>query len=708
MPAFKYINRELSSIEFNARVLHETSRKELPLMERLKFLTITASNFDEFFQVRVAAIKRAHQTSPHKADSSGLTPSALLKKISARCHQLTNQEYEILTNQILPLLAKEGIAYVSPEHYTVSQRAFAEKFFTNDVFPLLTPLRTDSNEFPHIGNLKLHGAYLLDKIPGIDEKQTPLSVKAKNNILALVQIPSSIPRVVWLPSEDGVKHFTVLDDIITLFANNLFPGFKIKESMLFKVTRDADFSVDESETANYIQAMADVLDKRQSSFAVRMVCNNSSQKILSILKEKLKLEKDDIYEVNGLLDPTTLVSLTQIEEAQKLLYPDWQHFYPAGLPEEGTYWDTFRQRDVLLNVPYESYEPVIKFIKDAAEDPRVLAIKMTLYRTGSDSPIIEALETAARNGKQVTVFVELKARFDEERNISWANRLEKAGAIVVYGIVNLKVHAKICLVVRKESDGLRRYVHLSTGNYNPKTAKLYQDLSLFTSNYEIATDATLFFNTISGYSTLQNMQHIYMAPVTLKSRLLEMIEREIKLSTKANPGLIVAKMNSLAHPEIINALYRASNAGVKIVLNVRGICMLIPGVKGMSENIKVVSIIDRYLEHSRIFYFQNGGAEELYLSSADWMDRNLDKRIELMFPVTDKNIFKAVKETLMLYFQDNTHSYTLLKDSTWKPNIPEKKELPVSVQDVLYRKYKKKNDTSKSSSKKQFEVRRKN
>lgn len=708
MAVYRYINRELSSIEFNARVLHEACRKELPLMERLKFLTITASNFDEFFQVRVAAIKRAQKASPHKTDLSGLTPGTLLKKISARCHQLTKLEYETLTNSIIPLLAKEGIIYVSPEHYTAAQKSFTENLFRREIFPLLTPLRTDKGEFSHIGNLKLHGAYLLDKIPGLVEQDTPLSVKAKSNILALVQIPSSIPRVVWLPAENGGKHFTVLDDIITLYANELFPGFKIKESMLFKVTRDADFSVDENETANFIQAMEEVLDKRQSSFAVRMMCNNSSSKILSILKEKLNLQNEDIYEVNGLLDPTTLTDLTQIEEASRLLYPDWQHFYPADLPVEGTYWDTLRQRDVLLNVPYESYEPVIKFLRDAAEDPTVLSIKMTLYRTGNDSPIIEALETAARNGKQVTVFVELKARFDEERNISWANRLEKAGAIVVYGIVNLKVHAKICLVVRKESDGLRRYVHLSTGNYNPKTAKLYQDLSLFTSQYELATDATLFFNTVSGYSALQTMQKLYMAPVTLKSRLLEMIEREIKLSTKEHPGLIIAKMNSLAHPEIINALYKASNAGVKIQLNVRGICMLVPGVKGMSENISVVSIIDRYLEHSRIFYFQNGGSEELYLSSADWMDRNLDKRIELMFPVTDKNIFKTVKETLLLYFQDNTHSYSLQKDSSWLPSTPEKKGQQVSVQDVLYRKYKKKNDSAKSQPKTEFIVRRKN
>src|SRR5574344_574192 len=707
MSDLKLINRELSWIEFNARVLHEACRKELPLMERLKFIAIVASNFDEFFQVRVASIKRAEMTTPHSLDSSGLTPAALLRKISTRCHQVTKLQYDTLTNDVLPALAKEGISYISATNYSQQQKSFTENLFKKEIFPLLTPLRTDAKEFPHIGNLKLHAAYLLEPIPGMHVKENALSVKAGSSILALVQIPSSIPRVVWLPGEANAKQFTVVDDIITLYGTELFPGYRIKESMLFKVARDADFSVNENAGQDFIHAMEEVLEKRQSSFAVRMVCNSSSSAILAILKQQLALKTEDVYEVNGLIDPATLLDVTTIEEAAHLSYPEWNNFYPSDLPEEGTYWDTFRQHDILLNVPYESYDPVIKFIQDAAEDPKVLAIKMTLYRTGSNSPIVEALETAAQNGKQVTVFVELKARFDEKRNISWANQLEKAGVIVVYGIVNLKVHAKICLVIRRESDGIRRYVHLSTGNYNPKTAKMYQDLSIFTSNNEIANDATLFFNIISGYSALQTMHHLFMAPVTLKSRLIEMIDREIQLSTPENPGLIVAKMNSLAQTEIIQKLYEASAAGVKIMLNVRGICMLIPNLKNISENITVVSIVDRYLEHSRIFYFQNGGSEEMYLSSADWMDRNLDRRIELMFPVIDKEVFKTVKETLLLYFQDNTHSHVLQSDGSWKANAPAKKELAVRVQEVLYKKYKKRNETRRSAPKLEFVVRRK-
>jgi polyphosphate kinase len=350
---------------------------------------------------------------------------------------------------------------------------------------------------------------------------------------------------------------------------------------------------------------------------------------------------------------------------------------------------------------------VVKFIQQASADEKVLAIKMTLYRTGSNSPIVRSLKEAAQNGKQVTVFVELKARFDEKRNISWAAELEKAGAIVVYGIVNLKVHAKICLIVRRESDGIKRYAHIGTGNYNPKTAKLYQDLSVFTSNHEIVNDATLFFNVISGYSALQSMHHLYMAPVNIKSKLLELIDREIQQSTRDNPGLIVAKMNSLCHPEIIEALYKASCAGVKIQLNVRGICTLVPGVKNLSENISVVSIVDRYLEHSRIFFFQNGGANEIYLSSADWMERNLDRRIELMFPVTDEKVAASVKEILMLYFEDNVKSHRLQSDGTWTQENPGKKEESVRVQEVLYKKYKKRDDLKKSAPHAEFTVRRK-
>ena len=423
--------------------------------------------------------------------------------------------------------------------------------------------------------------------------------------------------------------------------------------------------------------------------------------------EKLELAEDDIYPVDQIINPGDLMELRSADESGALSFESWEHFYPADLPEEEPYWDTLKLRDKILHVPYESYDPVVKFISDAADDDDVLAIKMTLYRTGRNSPIIDALERAAQRGKQVVVLVELKARFDEERNIAWANELEQAGVTVIYGLVNLKVHAKILMVIRRESDTIRRYVHLATGNYNTKTAKLYSDISLFTANPQIANDATLFFNLVTGYSTLQNMNCLSMAPVTIKSRLIAMINREIERSTSENPGLIIAKMNSLTHEEVISALYRASQAGVKVLLNIRGICMLVPGLEGLSENIRVVSIVDRYLEHSRIFYFQNGGTPELYCSSADWMNRNLDRRIELMFPILDKAAFEDVKSILDTYFADNTSAMELQANGSWTPVERGKKEEALRAQEVLYKKYKLLEEKKPKGEESRFEVRRK-
>ncbi len=710
MSKLKFFNRELSWIEFNARVLSESFRTDSPILERLRFLSIVESNFDEFFQVRVASIKRRIFNSSEKSqavDPSGLTDAIVLKKISEKTRKLVKLQNETLMNDIIPNLAKEGICYIKPNAYSQSQESYVSNLFTHEIFPLLTPLRTDTEIFPHIGSLCPTVAFLLEPMKGIKKLQNELSAKLNTTIVALVQIPSAISRIVWLPSSDGTKQFTLLDDVICLYGTKLFPGFNVLETMLFKIARDADFAVDEDAGSKFIQAMEEVLEKRKNSFAVRMTYNSTSQKLLDFLKLKLNLTNDDLYEANGILDPTSLGELFNIDDNEKYIFPKWQHFFPSALPEEGTYWNTFRQQDVLLHVPYESYEPVVNFIKQAANDEQVLAIKMTLYRTGSNSPIVNALKDAAQNGKQVTVFVELKARFDEKRNISWAAELEKAGAIVVYGIVNLKVHAKICLVVRRESDGIRRYAHIGTGNYNPKTAKLYQDLSIFTTNHELVSDATLFFNVISGYSALQTMHHLYMAPVTLKNRLLELIEREIQQSSKETPGHIVAKMNSLCHPQIIEALYRASNAGVKIDLNIRGICTLVPGVRNMSENIRVVSIVDRYLEHSRIFYFQNGGTDEIYLSSADWMERNLDKRIELMFPISDQKVFEKLKTILLMYFQDNSNSHLLQKDGSWKKLEPKKDENKFRVQEELYKIYKKSANIKNNMPHTEFTVRRK-
>lgn len=702
----RFFNRELSWLEFNDRILNLALRKDLPLLERLQYLSIVTSNFDEFFQVRVASVKRMLFENPDYVDSSGLNSRVLLSSISARSHQLIRSQQDCLLSDIIPDLAKKGIEYVSPESYTIPQIDYLSNVFNTEIFPLLTPLRTDSEVFPHIKNLSVYVAFLLEPIPGIKNSLPEFIGKSDLKNIAFVEIPEGIANIYYLPTDKkNCRQFALLQDIITLCGTNLFPGFAVAEAMLFKVARDADFAVDE-DSINFIGAMEDVLVQRKSSFAVQMTCNQTSVTIKNLLMEKLELTDDDIYYAERIINPGDLLELRELEVAQKLSFEKWEHFYPADLPEKEPYWDSIRAKDKILHVPYESYEPVIKFLNDASEDNDVLAIKMTLYRTGRDSPIIEALKQAAHNGKQVIVLVELKARFDEERNIAWANELEQAGVTVIYGLVNLKVHAKILMVIRRENDTIRRYVHLSTGNYNPKTAKLYSDISLFTANPQIANDATQFFNLVTGYSTLQKMDTLGMAPVTLKSRLLSMIQREIERSSPEQPGLIMAKMNSLTHEEVIEALYKASQKGVKVLLNIRGICMLVPGVPGLSENIRVVSIVDRYLEHARIFYFQNAGTPELYCSSADWMSRNLDRRIELMFPILDKDAFKDVKSILDMYFKDNTNSMELTHSGTWVS--VEKGKTNFEVQNELYKKYKKLNDLKPQNIEKQFEVRRKN
>ena len=704
----RFFNRELSWLEFNARVLFQGLNKELPLLERLQFLSIVTSNFDEFFQVRVASVKRLMMEKSNQTDASGLPPQMVYTSIAARAHQIIRTQQECLMSDILPSLAEKGFVYVTPMQYSQQQIEYLSGVFNSEVFPLLTPLRTDMEAFPHIKNLTTYAAFLLSPIKGI--KNASEDFKGSDDLprIAFVEIPDGIPNIYWLPGGDGKnRQFALLQDIVAQYGTKLFPGFDVAESLLFKVTRDADFAVDEDAGKNFIHAMEDVLIQRKSSFPVQMTCNSSSQKIQSFLMEKLELNEDDVYRVNQIINPADLMELRNADESGSMSFEKWEHFYPADLPEEEPYWNSLKLKDKILHVPYESYDPVVKFISDAADDDDVLAIKMTLYRTGRDSPIIDALKRAAQRGKQVVVLVELKARFDEERNIAWANELEQAGVTVIYGLVNLKVHAKILMVIRRESDTIRRYVHLATGNYNTKTAKLYSDISLFTANPQIANDATLFFNLVTGYSTLQNMNCLSMAPVTIKSRLIAMINREIERSNTENPGLIIAKMNSLTHEEVISALYKASQAGVKVLLNIRGICMLVPGLEGLSENIKVVSIVDRYLEHSRIFYFQNGGTPELYCSSADWMNRNLDRRIELMFPILDKTAFEDVKSILDTYFADNTTAMELQSNGSWIPVERGKKEEPVRAQEVLYKKYKALEEKKPNVSEKKFEVRRK-
>ena len=697
-----FFNRELSWVEFNARVLNQACDKTLPLLERLKFMTITSSNFDEFFMVRVAGLKAKALSMPDWKDSSGLTAKEQLSKISKRVHELTDIQTEVLNREIIPSLAEKGIVYVSSKDFDSNQEHFSEILFNEEIFPLLTPLRADTNQtFSLITNLKLHGAYLLKPIVENPNIPTEFLTNAEESMV-IVQIPKTVRRVIWLPSKNDQRYFTLVDDILEKFVTKLFPGYKVTDSLIFKATCDADFSVEEDK-GDFIQAMENVLVKRDFAKPVRLVCNSSSPKIQEMLTEKLQLNPEDVYTVDGIVDISTLIDLREIEGFSELKFSSWKKSLIKGFVPGQPFWDKIKQGDILLHVPYQSYEPVLQFINDAADDPDVLAIKMTLYRTSNHSAITAALERAARNGKQVTVFVELKARFDDKQNISWADRLERAGAIVVYGIVNLKVHGKLMLVVRREQTGVKRYVHFSTGNYNEKTANLYSDISVFTGNYEIATDASLFFNMISGYSAIQTMTRMFMAPINIKTKLLSMIEREIQSASPEKPGLIMAKMNSLADEDCIKALYKASCNNVKVLLNVRGICMLIPQKEGLSENIKVISIIDRFLEHSRVFYFQNGGNEELYLSSADWMPRNLERRVEIMLPILQENIFQDIKENLQIYFKDTESSYELQSDGGWKKRDGKKN---LRAQEELYKKYKKQSSLDEKNAVQEFSVRR--
>lgn len=699
----KYFNRDQSWVEFNARILNEGMRKDNPLMERIKFLGIVSTNFDEFFEVRIASMKRAIADGTAEEGTE-----KILSKISERCHGLIGHLYDELRRDVMEELPKFGVRYISVNDFSEQQRAFAGTFFQNEIFPLLTPLRSEGR-FPHFPGNEVFIAFKVSMIDGVKNQSAWLDGAEKSPRVSFVQIPRSLERIIWLPSDGDEKHFTMIDDIILEFGTSLFPGFSVESAMLFSIDRDADMGVDE-ESSQFIEAMEDVIASRHNSFAVRLICSKCSEEdeeLICTLAENLGLSDEDVYRIKGPLHPEDFSVVEETAARNALVgipavFEPWKTFSPMKKSNKSV-WELVESGDRLIFLPYESFDPVTKLIESAADDPKVLAIKMTLYRTERNSAIVKSLIRAARNGKQVTVFVELKARFDEERNISWASQLEKSGAIVIYGIVNLKVHGKAMMIIRRESDGIRRYVHLSTGNYNAKTAKIYSDLALLSTNPEIANDITLFFNLISGYSALQTMKQIAVAPINLKSRLLSMIKREAESSTPENPGMIVAKMNALGHEEIIDALYEASRKGVRILLNIRGICQLVPGIPGQSENITVVSIVGRYLEHARAVYFKNSGNEEIYLSSADWMPRNLDRRVELLFPILDKKCFSEIKDDLMMYFDDDTHSSILQSDGTWLPAPAGGK---FSVQKQLHEKYRMQNEIAKKKAV-EFKIRRK-
>ena len=651
----RFTNRELSWLAFNKRVLSEAKDNHLPLMERLKFLSITASNLDEFFMVRVASLKDQVNAGYTKKDIAGMTSKEQIDAILKETHKFTTAQYNTYNRSFLPSLKKNGLKIVTEfEKLTEEQADYVDNYFQKEVFPVLTPMAVDSSRpFPLIRNRSLNiGALLMDK-------------KKKGTIdFATVQVPSVLPRVVTIPTDgDNCTTVILLEQIIEKNIQKLFLNYRVLCQAPFRVMRNADLSIDEDEAADLLIEIEKQLKKRQWGEAIRLeVEDNIDKRLLKTLRKELNLSEDAIFKINGPLDLTFLMKVYDIEGFDHLKEPKYTPQQPKMLDASRDLFEQIREHDILLHHPYETFDPVVNFVKKAASDPNVLAIKQTLYRVSSHSPIIASLAQAAENGKQVSVLVELKARFDEENNIVWAKKLEKAGCHVIYGLVGLKTHSKITLVVRKEEDGIRRYVHLGTGNYNDSTAKLYTDMGMFTSKTRYGEDATAVFNMLSGYSEPLVWNKLSLAPLWLRGKFLSLIEREKEHAKNGRTARIIAKMNSLCDPGIIEALYDASEAGVEIDLIVRGICCLRAGIKGLSEHIRVRSIVGTYLEHSRIFYFENNGNAEYYMGSADWMPRNLDKRVEILFPVEDPILQEEIYHILHMQLSDTKKAHLLMPD----------------------------------------------
>ena len=650
-----FINRELSWLEFDARVLGEAEDVLNPLFERLKFLSITASNLDEFFMVRVASLKDMVNAGYTKKDIAGMTAAEQLAALDERTHAFVKRQYKIYNDELVPALAREGFHIIgSHEELTHEQEIFVDKYFHEDVYPVLTPMAVDSSRpFPLIRNKTLNIAALLKKKNGDDGTE-----------FATVQVPSVLPRFVRLPGEQDT--IILLEEIIERNIDKLFLNYDILCAYPYRIMRNADLSIDEEDAADLLKEIEKQLKKRQWGQAIRLeVQGNIDKQLLKRLKSELNITDSDIYRIDGPLDLTFLMKLYGSFDYAKLKTPKYM---PAPVPElmnGKNIFEAVREGDILLHHPYQTFDPVVDFVRQAANDPGVLAIKQTLYRVSGNSPIVAALAAAAENGKQVSVLVELKARFDEENNIIWARKLEQAGCHVIYGLVGLKTHSKITLVVRREEDGIRRYVHLGTGNYNDSTAKLYCDMGLFTCSPAIGEDATAVFNMLSGYSEPVGWNKLSLAPLWLRDRFHYLVEREIRHAKEGQEAHIIAKMNSVCDKDIIELMYKASKAGVKIELIVRGICCLIPQLEGVSENITVRSIVGTFLEHSRIFYFENGGNPEIYMASADWMSRNLDRRVEIMFPVEDAKLKKEVKHILDVQLADNVKAQLMQPDGSY-------------------------------------------
>lgn len=673
-----YRNRELSWLSFNERVLSEARDKSIPLFERLKFLSITSSNLDEFHMIRVASLKDMVHAEYTKPDIAGMTPKEQLKAISEKTHEMVQVQYSTYNRSLLPALAHIGLNIISThEALTPEQAAYVDEYFEENIYPVLTPMAMDSSRpFPLIRNKTLNiGALIQKKDSGLSAKTEKKENKKEENKkgkaeleFATVQVPSVLPRFITLPAKEGEGcNVILLEEIIERNIGKLFLSYDVVCAHPYRVMRNADLSIDEDDAADLLKEIQKQLKKRQWGEVIRLeVEEKIDKRLLKILKHEFDIGDEDIFFIPGPVDLTFLMKMYGLEGFEKYKTPKYTPAAVPALQNEDDIFTNIRKGDILLHHPYQSFDPVVQFVKQAAKDPDVLAIKQTLYRVSGNSPIIAALAQAAENGKQVSVLVELKARFDEENNIVWAKMLEKAGCHVIYGLLGLKTHSKITLVVRREETGIRRYVHLGTGNYNDSTAKLYTDCGLLTCDARIGEDATAVFNMLSGYSEPESWNKLVVAPLWMRDRFLHLIAMEEANARKGQKAHIVAKMNSLCDRGIIAALYRAAAAGVKIDLIIRGICCLKVGIPGISENITVRSIVGNFLEHARIFYFYSNGSEEVYMGSADWMPRNLDKRVEIVFPVEDEKIKKEVMHILEIQMEDNVKAHILQPDGSYE------------------------------------------
>ncbi len=629
------LNRELGVLAFNERVLAQAADASMPLLERLRFLCIVSSNLDEFFEVRVAGLREQMRSDPSHRDVDGMAASEVMSEVRLRANALVARQYALLNDTIMPALAKAGVSIYPRPDWNGELEAWARRYFEEQILPVLTPIGLDpAHPFPRVLNKSLN---IVVELSGTD-------AFGRMAELAIVQAPRVLPRVIALPADKfGRDKFILLSSVLMRFVGELFPGIEVRGAHAFRATRNSDLFVDEEEMTNLRQALQGELTQRHFGDAVRLeVAQECPDAVVRFLLKQFEIEEGDLFRVDGPVNLARLMQVADMCERADLKFLPFQPSHSALLGESGDVFEMIRQGDILLHHPFESFEPVIDYLRAAAHDPHVVAIKQTIYRTGSESELMELLITAAKSGKEVTAVVELMARFDEETNINWAGRLEAVGAHVVYGVVGHKTHAKMCLVVRREGGRLRRYVHLGTGNYHPRTARFYTDFGLITANEALCDDANEVFRQLTGLSKVLKLNHIWQSPFTLHDNVLAAIAREIKSAKEGRKARIIAKMNALQEPRVINALYAASAAGVKVDLIVRGACALVPGRAGLSENIRVVSAIGRFLEHSRIFWFENGGDHDVRLSSADWMDRNFFRRVEICFPILDAKFKKRI------------------------------------------------------------------